>query len=188
MKAMSKPVVFAALLAAAILAAGMFGALHNQLSYSVGPSYFHDFKFTQFGIDPDWQNRLGAALVGWRASWWMGLLIGLPAFGLGFVMISRPQTYLGAGLGAIGSVLTLTLLAAMLGLLLGMGGPGAPFAQTIAVPQDIPDRDGFLRAAFMHEASYLGGALGLAIALWTMWRVSRAERAALQSPAPGARP
>jgi len=52
------------LLALAAVSAALFGALHNQLSYTVGPSYFTELKFEQFAIPPDTSPRVGAALVG----------------------------------------------------------------------------------------------------------------------------
>jgi hypothetical protein len=97
-------------------AAAVFGALHNQLSYSVGPTYFTALKFDQFAIPPDTAPRLGAALVGIQASWWMGPLIALPAFLLGFATVPRTETYLAAGIGAIGLVIVLATLAALMGL------------------------------------------------------------------------
>ncbi|MBV2359104.1 hypothetical protein KUH32_04890 [Thalassococcus sp. CAU 1522] len=171
---MSKPVVFILLLGLAAIAAGLFGALHNQLSYSVGASYFFDLKFDQFGIAEDARNRLGAALVGWRASWWMGMLLGLPVFLLGLLLIRKPGHLLAAGIGAMGVVLFAALLCAMGGLLLGMLAPS--LAAGIALPQGLSDPEGFLRAALMHEGAYLGGLIGLVAALWTIWRAARTER------------
>ncbi len=167
---MAKPLTFLVLLAIACLSAGLFGMVHNQLSYSVGASYFHEFKFAQFAIDGDLQNRLGAALVGWRASWWMGLLIGIPAFGLGLVLL-RPARLLPVGLAAIGITVTLALAGAMVGLTLGMIAPS--YAPTLPLPDGVTDPDSFLRAALMHEGAYLGGVLGCVAALVTTWRARR---------------
>jgi len=49
------------------------GALHNQVSYTVRPDYFYAFKFHHLPFRP-LQNRSGASIVGWHASWWMGLI------------------------------------------------------------------------------------------------------------------
>ncbi|MFZ5963447.1 hypothetical protein ACOXXX_10885 [Thalassococcus sp. BH17M4-6] len=178
---MGKGSFFALLLVSAAVAAGLFGALHNQLSYSVGASYFHDFKFAQFGVPGDLHNRLGAALVGWRASWWVGLLVGLPAFLLGLFLMARPQAYLAAGLGAIFAVVMLTLLASGTGLFIGMTLADAAMLQDIPIPDGVTDRAGFVRAGLMHDASYIGGALGLILALVIVWRAARAERALLNA-------
>ncbi len=175
---MSKPVVFLVLVALAILAAGLFGALHNQLSYSVGASYFHDLKFAQFGISETMQNRLGAASVGWQASWWMGLVVGTPAFALGLVAIRHPTRYLLAGMSAMAAVVCVVLLFAMGGLVLGMIAPG--FAHQLPLPDGVTDTESFLRAALMHEAAYYGGFAGILVALWAVWQGRRAERMAFE--------
>lgn len=73
-----KAVLLPALLGAACLIAGTYGALHNQVSYTVSPDYFHAFKFRQFAVPAAHRDRWGAALAGWAASWWMGVLIGVP--------------------------------------------------------------------------------------------------------------
>jgi hypothetical protein len=162
---------FLILLVLAVLGAGLFGALHNQLSYSVGASYFHDLKFGQFGISEDWQNRAGAALVGWRASWWMGLALGLPVFGLGLVLVDRPNRFRALGLAVLVLALILALAGAMGGLALGMIAPG--YATSLPLPEGIGNPAGYLRAALMHEGAYMGAALALPIGLWIMWRARR---------------
>lgn len=173
---MSKPLVFFVLLLLAVLSAGVFGMLHNQLSYSVGASYFHDLKFAQFNIPDVMQTRWGAALVGWQASWWMGLVVGLPAFGLGMVWIRQPQLLLTAGISAIGAVVLVALLAAILGLLLGMSRSAGALDGYVSLPQGVSDPQGFLRAALMHNATYLGGLVGVFVAVLAMWRIRGLER------------
>ncbi len=52
----------------AMLAAGLFGVLHDQISYSVSPEYFTKFKFLQFGLtDSDLPERVRASLL-WGSS------------------------------------------------------------------------------------------------------------------------
>ena len=175
MTRLTKPIIFLFLVGLAALTAAIFGALHNQLSYTVGPSYFTDFKFRQFDISSDLPDRIGAAWVGVQASWWMGILVGLPAFLIGLFIVPQRQTYLAAGIGAIGLVLTFTLFAALAGLIGGLvadrTGLLDPYLQ---LPEHL-DRSEFLRAGFMHNASYLGAALGGLIAIWPMFRARRID-------------
>jgi hypothetical protein len=67
------------LLVIACLFAGMYGVVHNQISYTVSHEYFTQFKFYQFGIEHV-PNRFGVAVVGWNAAWWMGIVIGMSLF------------------------------------------------------------------------------------------------------------
>ncbi len=177
------PVFFVLVILAAISAA-VFGALHNQLSYSVGPDYFHVIKFPQFNLAPDVSPRVGAAIVGVQASWWMGVIVGIPAFLYGLFRVPTARTYLAAGIGAIGAVVLLSAFAALLGLIAGIALAGSGwFADLIAIPAGL-DRAEFLRAGMMHDASYLGGALGALVAFWPMHRAVAIDRARLTGGQP----
>lgn len=167
--------VFFLLLGIAALSAALFGAVHNQLSYSVGPSYFEALKFAQFGISPETSARLGAALVGMQASWWMGLLVGLPAFLYGLAAVPRTETYFAAGLGAIGLVVVLATSAALVGLVGGIAADATGILDGVLAIPEGPVRSEFLRAGFMHDAAYVAGALGLLLAFWPMRRGRRID-------------
>lgn len=174
--------VFFVLLALSVLAAGLFGAVHNQLSFTVGPDYFHSLKFDQMGIPDTTRNRLGAAIVGLHASWWMGLAVGSPALLYGLFRIPRAGTYLAAGIGAIGMVVFLAAFAAMLGLLAGLTLPATGWLDPLQTPDGVQRQD-FLRAGLMREASYLGGALGALLAFWPIHRAARLDTARLEGKA-----
>jgi hypothetical protein len=165
--------VFLALIAVAIVAAGIFGALHNQVTYSVGPDYFHQFKFLQFGIPPETPPRIGAAIVGWRASWWMGVLVGSPPFLLGLLLLSSARMFWSARLRAIFAVLLMASLAASIGWVFGLMAVDAKTASQIQLPATITEPVGFLRAGVMHDASFVGGFVGIFAAIWIMFRASR---------------
>lgn len=146
----------------ACLAAALFGALHDQVSYTVAPDYYHLFKFIQFDIHADWPPRLGAAWVGVLASWWMGLIIGVPVFGIGAFVVPTAAGLFRAGLWSIGLVLGLTAIASATGLLVEVI---SPTPDGIWWTPDGADVTAFRRAGAMHNAAYAGGALGLLAAL-----------------------
>ena len=57
----------------ATLLAGIYGSLHDQVTYSISSEYFTIFKFDQFGFQ-DWGNnnpRLTTAIIGFLATWWV---------------------------------------------------------------------------------------------------------------------
>ena len=167
------------LLAIAALFAAIFGALHNQLSYSVGPDYFHALKFPQFGIGAETAPRLGASLVGVQAAWWVGPLVALPALLYGLLTVPRTDTYLAAGIGAVGLVFVLATLAALVGLVGGIAADATGILDGILVFPEGVDRSDFLRAGFMHDAAYAAAGLGLLLAFWPMIRARRIDTARL---------
>jgi len=103
---------------------------------------------------------VGAAIVGWQASWWMGILIGIPILLVGMVM-PNGKAYLTKCLSAF-------LVVAVTALVVGLGAlayaswtitetnlPGYRF------PDGVIDKVAFVRAGTMHNFSYLGGFLGI---------------------------
>lgn len=174
---MGKFPTFFVLLIVSAVAAALFGALHNQLSYSVGPTYFTDLKFLQFNISDTIPERLGAAYVGILASWWNGPLIGLPAFLYGLLTVPNPRSYLAAGLGAVFVVILLATFGALAGLLGGLIADNTGFWDDGISFPDGPTRQDLLRAGFMHDASYIAGALGGIAAFFPMRRARQTDQA-----------
>ncbi|WP_424942183.1 hypothetical protein [Aliiroseovarius crassostreae] len=157
------------MLGLACLLAGGYGILHNQISYTVGPDYFHSFKFAQFRIPEYFPPRIGAGLVGWWASWWMGVVIGLPIALLSFAIPDRHEGWRGFVQVAV-LVVGLTFGLGMLSLLVD-----PPMAH-IPVPAEASDPIGFGRAALLHNTSYLAGGIGLLVGLVIMGRKVRHAR------------
>lgn len=166
---MSKPVLLPFLVGLACVMAAVYGALHNQISYSVGPDYFHALKFPQFGIAPALPYRAGAALVGVYASWWMGWVIGLPIAAV-CLRARDAGAMVAVFLGAAALVMGLTLGLGLLSLLV----PIAPeAAASFPMPSAVQDPVAFARAALMHEISYGAGLFGLLVGLIYAWRKTR---------------
>ncbi len=152
-------------LALACLAAGLFGMIHNQVSYTLGPEYFHKYKFIQFGVIQDFPPRLAASMVGWQASWWMGLVIGVPLF---LLALPAPDRASYARLCRIGFV---TVIGTVLVLDAVAIAAGYAFLSVDILPprftgRVLTDPLAFARAGFLHDASYLGGLVGLCIAVF----------------------
>lgn len=150
-----------------VLAAGLFGVLHDQISYTVSSEYYTKFKFLQFRLlDASIPERLRAAAVGFLASWWMGIPLGLFSGLGGLVQVSASQTRR-ALLWSLPVIFAFTLLFALGGLAYG-------YAQTATfdlaayqgwfIPEALVDPRRFLCAGYMHNAAYLGGVLSIPFA------------------------
>ena len=159
------PLAAAALVVTACLAAALFGALHNQASYTVAPSYFHEFKFLQFGTAEALRTRLGASLVGVQASWWMGLILG--PFVLAFAVISRP----------LRTVVRRFLLATA--LVFGAAALSSAAGLAVARLGLFGTRTDFAAAGFMHNGAYLGAVIGALYAAGLLTGLGIAGRRAL---------
>jgi len=129
--------------------AGVFGAVHDQITYSISPEYFTRLKFAQFhyadfGLPP----RVFVGEIGFLASWWVGFIAG---WFLGRVSVpSFPSAEARAHcLRGFAIIFTCTVAASVVGFGLGLlRGP---------------------------NASYLGGLAGLIIAVIHLLRLRRRE-------------
>lgn len=156
---------------AGALVGGVYGIVHDQITYALSEEYFTKFKFHQFGyVNSGLPDRVAVALIGFSATWWVGLIAAwclgrrlLPAqerrhalrqIGRGFVCV------LGFGLGF-----------GILGYGYGLWrGPAADYSawQPAVQAMGIVDSVSFIRVGYIHNASYLGGAIGLLTALLTI--------------------
>jgi hypothetical protein len=164
---------------AAMVLCGLFGALHDQISYSVSREYFTLFKFPQFGIDPEGGERLGAASVGFQATWWMGVPIGAMLSTIG-LFSPDVRGMLRETFSSFVLVTGVTLFAGIVGLIGGLVtfiSFASPAPSGWFVPRGVQRLPAFLCAGAMHNASYIGGAVGLLIAaVWLARRVSWLRR------------
>ncbi|KAA5544338.1 hypothetical protein FYK55_08285 [Roseiconus nitratireducens] len=145
----------------ACLIAGIYGALHNQISYSVAPEYFTAFKFQQFRIDPSLPDRVGAAIVGWNAAWWMGLVIGFILIPLGLI-IPGAGNYFRSMIRVFGVVAATTLIVGVVALAIAWLSIDAEHVgQITRYGNEIVDDVAFARAGTMHNFGYLGGLIGI---------------------------
>ena len=173
---MAKIALLPVLLFAGCLIAGAYGAVHDQVSYTVSPDYFHSFKFIQFSIPPSLQNRTGAALVGWGATWWMGLIIGVPVLTIGLTLPDA-RTYWTRSLVAFAVVAATALLVGFGALAYATATIDAAHLPDYWYPDGVADQVAFGRVGTMHNFGYLGGFLGIitgsAYLLVERWRLAR---------------
>ncbi|MGE3807750.1 MAG: hypothetical protein AB7K24_24060, partial [Gemmataceae bacterium] len=106
------------------------------------------------------RGRIGAAIVGWHASWWMGILIGVPVLLVGLILPGW-QLYVSCCLWAFVVVIGTALLIGLGALLYDSITVTAEALPHYWYPQGVQDRVAFDRAGNMHNFSYLGGFLGI---------------------------
>ncbi|MEM1355453.1 MAG: hypothetical protein AAGC44_09850 [Planctomycetota bacterium] len=149
----------------ACLFAGLYGMAHDQLSYTLSPDYFHHLKFEQFGIWHDPHVRVGVAQVGWMATWWMGLCIGAPLT-LAGLMVPGIAPYARAVIKSFVIAIATAAITGAIGLAVAIPFPVEElYAPNAPFPAGVSDREAFLEVGVMHNASYLGGGIGLLVAI-----------------------
>jgi len=144
---------------------GIYGILHDQITYSISPEYYTKFKFIQFGFI-DFGNeailtnpRLSVAWVGFLATWWMGLPIGLI---LGLVGLVNKDSKLMFKITM--KAIVVTILVAFVTGLIGLAYGKLYLADTGVnwwLPDNLIDEGNYIAVGSMHNFSYLGGLTGL---------------------------
>jgi len=147
------------------LIGGFYGILHDQLTYTISPEYYTKFKFYQFGLmdtgnEAIFPNpRIQVSAVGFMATWWMGLPIGL-ILGLVGLIHADKNTMLRVTMGAI----ILTIIVAFITGLVGLAYGRLYLAYTRVnwwLPNNLVDIKNFIAVGSMHNFSYIGGLTGL---------------------------
>ncbi|MBC8054728.1 MAG: hypothetical protein H7Y13_16850 [Sphingobacteriaceae bacterium] len=174
---------FAILLLTLILSpliAGVFGIIHDQLTYSISEEYYTKFKFYQFALVGDngrlyiGNARIAAIYVGFMATWWVGIIIGL---GHGLTgLIQRDHTVMKKVISkAILITLVTTLVVGLIGLAYGklyLAHTGVSWP----IPENVIDKSNYIAVGSMHNFSYLGGLIGLIAGMTYQIRVARLNR------------
>ncbi len=161
---MKKLLYFPVALIFSCLLGGLYGALHNQISFAVSLEYFTEVKFLQFEVPSILYNSLGASYVGFLASWWMGLIIGVPLYLLA-LFIPGLEKAIRSYLIAACLVVGVTLATGLMALAVGYVIYSPDHMPSLVEQAGFGNPVGFARAMNMHNFSYMGGILGLICAV-----------------------
>ena len=166
---MRKLATFFIIVLAAIVIASIYGVGHDQATYSISPEYYTKFKFIQFDLADSGaaqhmtQPRSAVVMVGVEATWWMGLYIGiiLAAFAL---MFRNADTMFASAMQALGIVLLVAIVCAVIG---GYYGRHVLAKRGVDwwLPNNLVHRTEFITVGSIHNFSYLGGVIGLVVAI-----------------------
>jgi hypothetical protein len=152
--------------------AGVYGAVHDQITYSISPEYFTRLKFSQFryanfGLPP----RVFVAEIGFLATWWVGFIatwfitrITVPAFPPALTSRHTIHGFL--------IIFAFAFASSTVGYVLGLLHGSDYWAwEDLASKLGIVDVPSFVRVAYIHNASYLGGLIGLVAAILHLQKI-----------------
>lgn len=162
---MKKFLTFLLIIAIAPLIGGLYGIMHDELTYTISPEYYTKFKFYQFGLmdlgnEAIFPNpRIEVSAVGFMATWWMGLPIGIILGLVGLAHKNNKQMFR-ATIGAIIVTVIVVFATGLIGLAYGklyLADAGVNWW----LPDNLIDTKNFIAVGSMHNFSYLGGLTGL---------------------------
>lgn len=162
---MRKFLILILIIAIAPIIGGIYGILHDQMTYTISPEYYTKFKFYQFGLmdignEAIFPNpRIEVSAVGFMATWWMGLPIGLILGLVGLIHINHRQMFK-VTMHAILITVIIAFVTGLIGLAYGklfLADKGVDWW----LPENLIDTENFISVGSMHNFSYLGGIFGL---------------------------
>ncbi|MEJ8802153.1 hypothetical protein [Pontibacter sp. H249] len=164
---MYKFLILLLILVIAPLLGGIYGIAHDQLTYSISPEYYTKFKFYQFGL-MDMGNeaifpnpRLEVSYVGFLATWWMGVPIGL-ILGLVGLIHRDGKSMFKATMKAFSVTMLVAFITGLLGLAYGYFCLSATSIDWW-LPENLIDKVSFVSVGSMHNFSYMGGLVGMIV-------------------------
>ena len=175
-----KLVRFAAIILLCIVAAVTYGVIHDQITARICVEYFTIGHPPVFGTDDRTLLALGWGVI---ATWWVGLLLGVP---LALVALagSWPKFTASQLVRPLGIML---LVIGTTAFVAGVVGHLAAARRLVWLAEPLashvpPDRHvAFLTDLWAHSASYIGGFLGGAVLC--VWVLVRRARMAARPPA-----
>ena len=179
---MKKFLTLILIIAIAPIIGGLYGILHDQLTYTISPEYYTKFKFYQFGL-MDMGNeaifpnpRIEVSAVGFMATWWMGLPIGL-ILGLVGLIHKDHRQMLKVTMKAVLITVIVAFVTGLIGLAYGklfLADKGVDWW----LPENLIDTENFISVGSMHNFSYLGGLFGLIAGI--IYSIKQKKKNALQ--------
>lgn len=156
------------------LLGGMYGALHDLITYSISSEYFTRMKFGQFShMDLGLPQRLFAAQIGFIAAGAVGLAAGW-FIARTVVPVWPARMSCRKALRAFLFMLLIAATTALIGNLLGLKtNIGGMLWNDLCESLGISDVPAFLRVALIHTAGYAGALVGMILAILHLRRASR---------------
>ena len=139
--------------------AGLFGVLHDQITYTISAEYFTRMKFDQFrAADFGFPPRGRVALIGFLGTWWVGLIGAWFLARLAVRKWQRPEK------PVMKALLAIIGIAVAFGIAGYFAGPAllsnrAGWSDALA-GMGVTDAQAFHRVAAIHLGSYAGAFLG----------------------------
>ncbi len=161
--------------------AGIYGSIHDQVTYTISPEYFTKFKYVQFGFEAGsfGGSRATVAVIGFLATWWTGLLIGI-TIGFTALIFTDHISMRKAVIKAICLIFIIAILFGCIGFLYGKF-----YLEKTDVdwwlPENLIDKNSFITVGSIHNFSYLGGLIGLFLAILYLLILKFRNRQSIQT-------
>jgi hypothetical protein len=143
------------------LLGGIYGAIYDQLTYSISPEFFTKFRFELFNVDPAMNTRLTVARIGFLNTWKAGSIIG-SVLALTGMINADYKRMIRFSIYAFVIALTIAYITGLIGWavspLASQDDPGMEL--------NILNKDAFKTVVNMNNFSYAGGVVGMLVGIF----------------------
>ncbi len=169
---MKKIQIYAVFVIVALVVAGLFGVIYDQIRYAVSSEYFTKYKFLQLGFGyAHYPDHVRAGLIGFLGSWKMGIPIGLLVGAAGFIHKSERRMMRALGwslLVTFGFILVFGVCGLVYGYYQVMHNDASEYSDASVysdwhIPPNLVNPRRFLLAGYMHYSLYIGGAISILV-------------------------
>jgi len=156
---------------------GVYGIFHDQITYTISPEYFTRLKFDQFrAADFGFAERVFVGEIGFLATWWVGFFGGWFLARIAVPAWPPREAWRQVGKGYL-VMCGVALLSGIVGWGLGFLQQGnGPRWVEMCADLGVEDVRAFTHVGYIHNAGYLGGLLGLILAVAVVLRNRREAR------------
>ena len=169
---MRKFLNFILIILISVLIAGIYGIVHDQITYSISAEYYTLFKFEQFGIN-EWgisDVRTKAGIIGFLATWWVGLFLGIIYAIISLFLNSTKVLKV-----SVKSIFLNIGVAIVFGITGFIYGNLFLKAENLNwyIPEQTKNVQDFVNVGSIHNFGYLGGVIGLIVGIYYQIKYSK---------------
>lgn len=169
---MRKLLNFILIILISILIAGIYGIIHDQITYSISNEYYTLFKFEQFGIN-EWgitSENVKVGIIGFLATWWVGFFLGIIYAFISLFLNSRK--ILRITIQSIFLNIGVTIVLGVIGYFYGVVFLEAENLNWY-IPEQTKNIQAFINVGSIHNFGYLGGLVGLIVGVYNQIKKSK---------------
>jgi len=165
---MKKLIIFLFLLVVGTLLAGVYGALYDQVTYSISPEFFIKMRFTSLNVAEPTNIRWEVAKIGFQNAWRVGFLLGLVLSLTSFIHPSL-KNRIKFTLQGFGISLFLGLIFAFLAYLFVESS-----VLTDPLTPSILDKQAYRKVELMNNYSHVGAIIGMFLGIG--WQILKTRK------------
>lgn len=162
----------------AALLAGIYGMIHDHISYSISNEYYTKYRFLQYGLvnedgDRIIHPRVFVSLIAFFSTWWLPFISGV-VFGFFNLIQSSWRKLFQTSFVAIMIAVLITIISELIGLFLGIiflsKLSKSFFVDWCFIPDNLQHFENYIAVGSMDIFSFIGGIIGLVLGIFYSYK------------------